>query len=53
MVFKNFTYGLGEMYRGLSISATVRELQKFVPSLKVSDVARFAFEPTEPVLKTV
>lgn len=40
MVFKNFTYGLGEMYRGLSINATVKELQKFVPTLKVTDVAR-------------
>lgn len=40
MVIKNFRHGLGELYRGLNISATVKELQKFVPSLRVSDVAR-------------
>jgi 2-hydroxyglutarate dehydrogenase len=39
-VFKNLTYGLGEMYRGLNIAATVKELQKFVPSCHVSDVVR-------------
>ena len=40
MITKNITYGFGEMYRGLSITATVRELQKFVPSLKVADVVK-------------
>ena len=40
LAFKNLTYGLGEMYRGFSIPATVKELQKFVPSLQVSDVVR-------------
>ncbi|CAF0750971.1 unnamed protein product [Brachionus calyciflorus] len=40
MVMKNFKAGLGELYRGFSISATVQELRKFVPSLRVTDVAR-------------
>jgi 2-hydroxyglutarate dehydrogenase len=40
MVTKNLSYGVGEMYRGFSVSATVKELQKFVPSLRVSDVAK-------------
>lgn len=40
LVFKNISYGIGEMYRGFSISATVRELQKFVPSLRTCDVVR-------------
>lgn len=40
MVFKNARAGLGELKRGFSMSATVQELRKFVPSLRVSDVAR-------------
>lgn len=40
LVFKNLKHGLGEVYRGFSIPATVKELQKFVPSLKASDVVR-------------
>lgn len=40
MVVKNFSHGLGEMYRAFSINATVKDLKKFVPSLKVTDVAR-------------
>ena len=31
---------MGEVYRGFNISATVAELQKFVPSLQVADVVR-------------
>jgi hypothetical protein len=41
MVFKNFKYASEEMYRGFSMSATVKQLQKFVPSLSVADVARY------------
>jgi 2-hydroxyglutarate dehydrogenase len=41
LAYKNLSYGLKEMYRGVSISATVKELQKFVPSLKVCDVVRY------------
>lgn len=40
LAFKNLKQGLGEVYRGFNMAATCRELQKFVPSLKVSDVAR-------------
>ncbi|XP_077998212.1 L-2-hydroxyglutarate dehydrogenase, mitochondrial-like [Glandiceps talaboti] len=40
LVFKHFSYGLGEMYRGLNINAQVKILQKFVPELKLSDVTR-------------
>ena len=40
MILKNLKPGLGEIYRGFSIPATVAELRKFVPSLQVADVAR-------------
>jgi hypothetical protein len=40
LVLKNLKHGLGEVYRGFNISATVAELQKFVPSLQVADVVR-------------
>lgn len=40
MVLKNARAGLGELKRGFSMTATVQELRKFVPSLRVSDVAR-------------
>lgn len=40
LALKNLKYGINEMYRGFSIPATVAELQKFVPSLRVSDVVR-------------
>jgi len=36
----NLKAGMGEMYRGFNIAATVRELQKFVPILKTCDVVR-------------
>jgi len=34
------SYGIGEMRRAYSLSATVRQLQKFVPALTVKDVER-------------
>lgn len=40
LVAKNLKSGMGEIYRGFSIPATVKELQKFVPVLKSSDVVR-------------
>lgn len=40
LVFNNLKSGLGEIYRGFNISATVAELRKFVPSIKTSDVVR-------------
>ncbi|XP_030627658.1 L-2-hydroxyglutarate dehydrogenase, mitochondrial [Chanos chanos] len=40
LVMKNLTYGVGEMYRGVFISAQVKILQKYIPELSVSDVLR-------------
>ena len=40
LAFKNLKAGMGEMYRGINIAATVRELQKFVPTLRTCDVIR-------------
>ncbi|KAL5008019.1 hypothetical protein ScPMuIL_013600 [Solemya velum] len=40
LAFKHLAYGLNEMYRGINIAAQVKQLQKFVPSLKVEDVIR-------------
>ena len=40
MVFKNFTYGLSEMYKGVFIAAQVKQLQRYVPELRVQDVTR-------------
>ncbi|VDO54317.1 unnamed protein product [Haemonchus placei] len=37
---KYFKYGVREMYRGIFISAQVKQLQRFVPELKRSDVVR-------------
>jgi len=34
------SFGLGEMRRAFSLSATVSGLQKFVPALTVNDVER-------------
>ncbi|XP_071380605.1 L-2-hydroxyglutarate dehydrogenase, mitochondrial [Centroberyx affinis] len=40
LVLKNISYGLGEMYRGVFISAQVKILQKYIPELSLSDVLR-------------
>jgi 2-hydroxyglutarate dehydrogenase len=40
LAWKHMSFGLGEMRRAYSLSATVRELQKFVPALTVKDVER-------------
>ncbi|KAE8290254.1 L-2-hydroxyglutarate dehydrogenase, mitochondrial [Larimichthys crocea] len=40
LVLKNITYGIGEMYRGVFISAQVKILQKYIPELSLSDVLR-------------
>jgi len=41
LVFGNFGYAMGEFYRGIYKAAQVKALQKFVPSLKNSDVIKF------------
>ncbi|XP_053535123.1 L-2-hydroxyglutarate dehydrogenase, mitochondrial isoform X1 [Ictalurus punctatus] len=40
LVMKNVWFGVGEMYRGMFISAQVKLLQKYVPELQPSDVVR-------------
>ncbi|KAK3094162.1 hypothetical protein FSP39_024868 [Pinctada imbricata] len=40
LAIKNLGFGIKEMYRGFNISAQVKQLQRYVPSLKVSDVTR-------------
>ncbi len=40
LIMKHATFGLGEMYRSAVLGAQVRQLQKFVPSLRVEDVVR-------------
>ncbi|KAK6478887.1 L-2-hydroxyglutarate dehydrogenase [Huso huso] len=40
LVFRNLVYGVGEMYRGIFISAQVKLLQKYIPELSINDVLR-------------
>ncbi|CAF0760627.1 unnamed protein product [Didymodactylos carnosus] len=40
LAWKHLSYGLSEMRRAYSLSATVRQLQAFVPSLEIQDVER-------------
>ncbi|KAL3984972.1 L-2-hydroxyglutarate dehydrogenase mitochondrial [Acanthocheilonema viteae] len=40
LIFKFFGYGMKELYRGIWIRAQVKQLQKFMPDLRISDVAR-------------
>uniref|UniRef100_A0A158PB15 L-2-hydroxyglutarate dehydrogenase, mitochondrial n=1 Tax=Angiostrongylus cantonensis TaxID=6313 RepID=A0A158PB15_ANGCA len=40
LMFKYFKYGVTELYRGIWINAQVKQLQRFIPELKRSDVAR-------------
>lgn len=40
LMFKYFMFGVGEYYRGIIISAQVKQLQRYVPSLKLEDVER-------------
>lgn len=35
-------YGVKEMYKGIYIPAQVKQLQRFVPMLQLSDVTRWA-----------
>lgn len=38
LIFKYFTFGINEMYKGIIKKAQVQQLQRFVPSLQASDV---------------
>ncbi|VDO98242.1 unnamed protein product, partial [Soboliphyme baturini] len=40
LAFKYLQYGFSEMYRGIFISAQVKQLQRYVPELHLSDVSR-------------
>ncbi|XP_074400217.1 L-2-hydroxyglutarate dehydrogenase, mitochondrial isoform X2 [Zonotrichia albicollis] len=40
LVLRNVSYGLGELYRAFSLSAQVRQLQRFIPELTTNDVLR-------------
>ncbi|XP_037603111.1 L-2-hydroxyglutarate dehydrogenase, mitochondrial [Sebastes umbrosus] len=40
LVMRNIMYGVGEMYRGVFISAQVKLLQKYIPEISRSDVLR-------------
>ncbi|KAF7710757.1 hypothetical protein HF521_009629 [Silurus meridionalis] len=40
LMMRNVWFGVGEMYRGMFISAQVKLLQKYVPELQTSDVIR-------------
>ena len=41
LIFQYFTFGVGEYYRGIIKSAQVKQLQRYIPSLKVEDVERY------------
>ncbi|RCN43939.1 hypothetical protein ANCCAN_10054, partial [Ancylostoma caninum] len=40
LIRKYFAFGMKELYRGVFIGAQVKQLQRFVPDLKRSDVTR-------------
>ncbi|KAM9294186.1 L-2-hydroxyglutarate dehydrogenase, mitochondrial [Gastrophryne carolinensis] len=40
LVLKNLVYGMTEMYRASFLSAQLKELQKFIPELSISDLVR-------------
>ncbi|XP_066486341.1 L-2-hydroxyglutarate dehydrogenase, mitochondrial isoform X2 [Tiliqua scincoides] len=40
LVSKNLLYGMGEMYRACFLSVQVKQLQKFIPDVTVSDILR-------------
>ncbi|XP_044292307.1 L-2-hydroxyglutarate dehydrogenase, mitochondrial isoform X2 [Varanus komodoensis] len=40
LVFRNLSYGMGEMYRACFLTAQVKQLQKFVPEVTVNDILR-------------
>ncbi|NXS38611.1 L2HDH protein, partial [Pomatostomus ruficeps] len=40
LVLRNVSPGLGELYRAFSLSAQVRQLQKFIPEVTTNDVLR-------------
>ena len=41
LIAKNFKYGAQEVFKGAILAAQVKELQKYVPDIKPSDIQRF------------
>ena len=41
LIAKNFKYGVQEVFKGAILAAQVKELQKYVPDVKPSDIQRF------------
>ena len=44
LVLRNIKYGIGELYRGIFISAQVKMLQKYIPEISRSDVLRYVIQ---------
>uniref|UniRef100_F6USC1 L-2-hydroxyglutarate dehydrogenase, mitochondrial n=2 Tax=Ornithorhynchus anatinus TaxID=9258 RepID=F6USC1_ORNAN len=40
LVFRNFSYGMSEMYKACFLSAQLKQLQRFIPEITVSDILR-------------
>ncbi|XP_078240476.1 L-2-hydroxyglutarate dehydrogenase, mitochondrial isoform X2 [Pogona vitticeps] len=40
LVLRNFSYGVGEMYRACFLSAQLKQLQKFIPEVTINDILR-------------
>ncbi|XP_066281978.1 L-2-hydroxyglutarate dehydrogenase, mitochondrial-like isoform X1 [Branchiostoma lanceolatum] len=40
LVYKHWQFGVGELYRGFNMAAQVKQLQRYVPELRVQDVTR-------------
>ena len=41
LIARNFKYGAQEVFKGAILTAQVKELQKYVPDIKPSDILRF------------
>ncbi|XP_069772701.1 L-2-hydroxyglutarate dehydrogenase, mitochondrial isoform X2 [Narcine bancroftii] len=41
LALKHVAFGIKEMYRGINISAQVKQLQRYIPQLTVNDVKRY------------
>lgn len=42
LIAKNFKYGTQEVFKGAILAAQVKELQKYVPDIELSDIERLA-----------
>ncbi|KAM6467394.1 L-2-hydroxyglutarate dehydrogenase, mitochondrial isoform 1-T1 [Liasis olivaceus] len=40
LVLKNFSYGMGEMYRACFLNAQLKQLQKIIPEVTINDIQR-------------